>query len=100
LPFNIDTETGTCRRFGNGDGKIGGRIAPVLSHLAGHDFGRDDPGSDILGKQIELEADNAIRYRSYSWEKTAFLLFSEYSSSRGFSFLSLNGLCNIKNLFP
>jgi hypothetical protein len=81
LPPSIDTETGTRRRFGNGDGKIGGRIAPVLPHLAEYDFGNDDSGSDILGKQIELEAGNAIRYRSCSWEKTAFLLFSEYSMS-------------------
>jgi hypothetical protein len=79
LPPNVDTETGTRRHFGNGDGKIGGRIAPVLPHLAGYDFGNDDSGSDILGKQIELEADHALKYRSCSWQKTAFLLFSEYS---------------------
>jgi hypothetical protein len=81
LSANIDTETGTRRRFGNGDGKIGGRIAPVLLHLAGYDFGDDDSRSDILGKQIELEAGNALKYRTCSWQKTAFLLFSEYSTS-------------------
>jgi len=58
----------------------GNRIAPVLPHLRGYDFGDDSSiaGSDILGKQIELEADNAIQYRTCSWQKTAALLFSEY----------------------
>lgn len=31
-----------------------------------------------VGKQIALEADNAIKYRTCSWPKTAALLFSEY----------------------
>ncbi|TAQ87921.1 hypothetical protein B7494_g3738 [Chlorociboria aeruginascens] len=53
------------------------RIAPVLPHLRGYDFG-DDSESDILGKQIELEAGNEIQYRTCSWQKTAALLFSEY----------------------
>jgi hypothetical protein len=77
-PPDVDTETGTRRRFGNGDGKIGGRIAPVLPHLAGYDFGDDDAGSDVLGKQIELEVGHALQYRTCSWQKTAFLLSSEY----------------------
>ncbi|KAI9804276.1 MAG: hypothetical protein M1833_007083 [Piccolia ochrophora] len=34
--------------------------------------------STSIGKQIELEADNAIKYRTCSWPKTAALLFSEY----------------------
>lgn len=37
-----------------GDKRVGGRIAPVLSHLSNYDFGSDDSGSDILGKQIEI----------------------------------------------
>jgi hypothetical protein len=82
FPINIDTETGTRRRFGYEDGKTGGRIAPVLPHLAGYDFGNDDSSSDILGRQIELEAGHALQYRICSWQKTAFLLFSEYSMSR------------------
>ncbi|KIN02050.1 hypothetical protein OIDMADRAFT_103290 [Oidiodendron maius Zn] len=60
------------------DRSVGGRIAPVLPHLANYDFGNDDTGSDILGKQIELEAGNDIQYRTCSWPKTAALLFSEY----------------------
>ena len=31
-----------------------------------------------VGKQLELEATNAIKYRTCSWQKTAALLFSEY----------------------
>ncbi|KAF2722553.1 hypothetical protein K431DRAFT_283695 [Polychaeton citri CBS 116435] len=31
-----------------------------------------------IGKQMELEAGNAIKYRTCSWQKTAALLFSEY----------------------
>ncbi len=66
---NIDTKKGTRRRFGNGNGHVGGRIAPVLPHLTGYDFGDDDSGSDILGKQIELEAGNALQYRTCTWQK-------------------------------
>lgn len=65
-------------RYGMSDRSVGGRIAPVLPHLANYDFGNDDTGSDILGKQIELEAGNDIQYRTCSWPKTAALLFSEY----------------------
>jgi hypothetical protein len=42
---------------------------------------RADDSSDnsfSVGKQMELEADNAIKYRTCSWQKTAALLFSEY----------------------
>jgi hypothetical protein len=56
-------------KFGRSDKSVGGRIAPVLPHLRGYDFGSDDSGEDILGKQIELEAGNAIQYRTCSWQK-------------------------------
>ncbi|KAK6586114.1 hypothetical protein PZA11_001171 [Diplocarpon coronariae] len=66
-------------RFGTSNGAAGSRIAPVLPHLRGYDFGSEtDTSSDILCKQIELEAGNAIQYRTCSWRKTAALLFSEY----------------------
>lgn len=39
----------------------------------------DDSSADFsIGKQIEMEAGNAIQYRTCSWPKTAALLFSEY----------------------
>ncbi|KAF2120530.1 transmembrane amino acid transporter protein-domain-containing protein [Lophiotrema nucula] len=38
-----------------------------------------DSDSDLtVGKQMEMEAGNAIKYRTCSWQKTAALLFSEY----------------------
>lgn len=46
----------------------GARIGPVLSHLTAFDI-TSDSGSDILGKQIEMEVDNAIQYRTCSWQK-------------------------------
>ena len=59
-------------KYGNSDRSVGGRIAPVLPHLEGYDFGSDDSGSDILGKQIEMEAGNAIQYRTCSWPKVSY----------------------------
>ncbi|OCT44770.1 N amino acid transport system protein [Cladophialophora carrionii] len=39
----------------------------------------DTSGSDDeYGKLVAMEADNAIKYRTCSWQKTAALLFSEY----------------------
>ncbi|KAL4886581.1 transmembrane amino acid transporter protein-domain-containing protein [Aspergillus karnatakaensis] len=40
--------------------------------------GLSDSESGEIGRQIELEADNSIKYRTCSWQKTAALLFSEY----------------------
>jgi len=56
------------------------RIEPIPLHLAGQALGSDSE-SDIsigVGQQIALEAENAIQYRTCSWQKTAALLFSEY----------------------
>jgi len=64
--------------FGFSDITVGPRICPVLPHLQGYDFGTVESGSDLLGKQIELEQGNAIQYRTCHWWKTAALLFSEY----------------------
>ncbi|KAL8717959.1 MAG: hypothetical protein Q9225_004850 [Loekoesia sp. 1 TL-2023] len=38
----------------------------------------DDDSVVSVGKQMEMEASNAIKYRTCSWQKTAALLFSEY----------------------
>lgn len=40
----------------------------MLEHLAAYDFGSDDSRSDILGKQVQLEADDAIQDRTCSWQ--------------------------------
>ncbi|KAJ5677851.1 uncharacterized protein N7477_003484 [Penicillium maclennaniae] len=34
--------------------------------------------TESIGRQIELESENTIKYRTCSWQKTAALLFSEY----------------------
>ena len=63
-PSDQDLEAvGEKRRdkFGRSDKNVGARIAPVLPHLVGYVNSSDDSGSDILGKQIEMEAGNAIK---------------------------------------
>lgn len=57
----------------------GGRIDKVMVAPIGA-VGLDSDSSSGLsiGQQIELEKDNAIKYRTCSWPKTAALLFSEY----------------------
>ena len=64
-------------RYGSSNKTVGARIAPVLPHLAAYDFGSDDSGEDLLGKQIELEAGNAIQYRTCSWQKVLFIPLHE-----------------------
>lgn len=60
-------------------GKKWNRIAPPMdrkgsvSHLA-----PGDSDDDTANRLVELEADNAIKYRTCSWYKTSALLFSEY----------------------
>ena len=61
--------------YGRSNKMVGPRIAPVLPHLAAYDFGDADSGSDILGKQIELEAGNDIQYKTCSWQKVSRHLF-------------------------
>jgi hypothetical protein len=72
---NLDPERGAngafASKYGSSDRTVGGRIGPVLGHLAGYDFGSDDSGSDILGKQLEMEAGDAIQYRTCSWQKVS-----------------------------
>jgi hypothetical protein len=69
---------GEKSRFGLGGGEksVGPRIAPVLPHLRGLDLASDESGSDILGKQIEMELGNAIKYRTCSWQKVSWMCFS------------------------
>lgn len=51
------------------------KLDPETQQPIGMDSGSE--GGDI-GRQIELEAGNSIKYRTCSWQKTAALLFSEY----------------------
>ncbi|KAJ5568701.1 hypothetical protein N7450_011187 [Penicillium hetheringtonii] len=43
--------------------------------------------TESVGRQIEMEAENTIKYRTCSWQKTAALLFSEYICLAIMSFL-------------
>lgn len=54
--------------------------APVTKSITGEGQLDDDAtdNSVAIGKQMEMEAGNAIKYRTCSWQKTAALLFSEY----------------------
>lgn len=63
--------------FGGSKVVVGPRIAPLPENLRG-DSDSDDSAAAILNKQINSEKDNAIKYRTCSWQKTAALLFSEY----------------------
>ncbi|KAL8729921.1 MAG: hypothetical protein Q9181_004836 [Wetmoreana brouardii] len=53
-----------------------------MSRIGGpKDIGVGDSDADSaasVGKQMEMEASNSIKYRTCSWQKTAALLFSEY----------------------
>lgn len=58
-------------------GKKMNRIAPP----PGRKGSIADPGNpdiDAQQQMLDMEADNAIQYRTCSWPKTAALLFSEY----------------------
>ncbi|RDW76449.1 putative neutral amino acid permease [Aspergillus mulundensis] len=59
----------------NSAGKIGEKDLERNTQVPG---GLSDSESGEVGRQIELEADNSIKYRTCSWQKTAALLFSEY----------------------
>ncbi|KAI9841751.1 MAG: hypothetical protein M1837_000412 [Sclerophora amabilis] len=61
--------------------KDGGAPERRMSRIGGPlpGLGDSDSGDSIsVGKQVELEANNSIKYRTCSWPKTAALLFSEY----------------------
>ncbi|RKU44059.1 hypothetical protein DL546_006191 [Coniochaeta pulveracea] len=68
---------GLAAWFGGRNTTVGNRIAPVLAGTP-IDSDTDDSSSAILNKQIALEENASIKYRTCSWQKTAALLFSEY----------------------
>ena len=50
-----------------------------MSRVAGAPITDSDEDSVMsVGKQLELESSNSIKYRTCSWQKTAALLFAEY----------------------
>lgn len=51
--------------------------APVTKPITGNTGVDDDSSTDndvAIGKQMELEAGNAIKYRTCSWQKVRFFL--------------------------
>ncbi|OJJ49712.1 hypothetical protein ASPZODRAFT_59488 [Penicilliopsis zonata CBS 506.65] len=48
------------------------------AHLHHNIAANSSSDEESVGRQIELEAGNSIKYRTCSWQKTAALLFSEY----------------------
>lgn len=80
---------GYYNNFSPDDAEKGGRASqprkmsridrPVTRSITGSIGGRGIDDEDItIGQQKEMEAGNAIQYRTCSWQKTAALLFSEY----------------------
>lgn len=66
------------RRVSIVGGKRWNRICPPIGRKGQPvDTGLDSDG-DTAEKLMALEADDAIKYRTCSWYKTAALLFSEY----------------------
>lgn len=59
-------------------GKKWNRISPPDAGRKASVHGVDDSEEDMADRLVEMEADNAIKYRTCSWQKTAALLFSEY----------------------
>lgn len=82
-------------KYGMSSGADGPRICPVLPHLRGFDYsqGSDDDSltADILGRQLAIQADDAIKSRSCSWQKVsaAPVLLGRASSSPVSNALSL-----------
>lgn len=64
--------------FGGRGVAVGPRITPLAEHTRIDIVDSDESASAILEKQRAAERNNAIQYRTCSWQKTAGLLFSEY----------------------
>lgn len=75
-PFEKPTHDVERRMSTNVGGIRLNRIAPPLDRKQSYAASADE-GIEY-STMVEMEADNAIKYRTCSWQKTAFLLFSEY----------------------
>jgi hypothetical protein len=82
----VAEDGGRTSMTGPGGRKMSRIDRPVTKSISGSIAGRGaepipDDATDTslsVGKQMEMEAGNAIKYRTCSWYKTAALLFSEY----------------------
>ncbi|KAJ4361172.1 hypothetical protein N0V95_002141 [Ascochyta clinopodiicola] len=83
---SAESDSSTDQKFHSKDGDYDlAAIGAGTDRLADPGTNRDaekgvdsDSEASIIGKQMAMEAENAIKYRSCSWQKTAALLFSEY----------------------
>lgn len=72
--FNGDAEKGVGRNAGGGR-KMSRIDKPITKSIGGLNGGNDLTSDDAtdpsisVGKQMELEAGNAIKYRTCSWQK-------------------------------
>ena len=74
--FNPANEKYDAER--RGSTTVGGRKMSRIGPPPGMLVGNGDDSMDEHSKLMAMEADNAIKYRTCSWQKTAALLFSEY----------------------
>lgn len=72
---------------------------PITRSITG-DSAMEDSGTDVsvsIGKQMELEADNAIKYRTCSWQKVCYghLFFVPHSFSCCFGYICRFDACGM-----
>lgn len=63
--YDVEGQKSSWGGMGN---QNGGRIAPVMYGAAGES---DDEAAAGVAKQMELESDNAIKYRTCTWQKVS-----------------------------
>ena len=56
----------------------GRKMSRIGGPISGNMGDSESDSGVSVGKQLELESTNAIKYRTCSWQKTAALLFAEY----------------------
>jgi len=80
--FSADQTTAEHGGFRKANKPMNRIDRPITTSITG-DSAMGDSSTDVsvsIGKQMELEADNAIKYRTCSWQKVFIILFYFYSS--------------------
>ncbi|KAI9928837.1 hypothetical protein MW887_002058 [Aspergillus wentii] len=73
------SSTSSDRIIDNNPAKVKNADLESQQHDQTHRIAVDsDAETESIGRQIEMESENSIKYRTCSWQKTAALLFSEY----------------------
>lgn len=74
-PVATGSPQGWSAWFGGKDVVAGPRIGPVLTSISlGGQSDTEETSSAILDKQLALESNAAIQYRTCSWQKVRFAL--------------------------